>query len=218
MNLKQSPISNVEDHQIQALFPTPLYVAKRNTEIDTTEKKEIDKTIEEGMYLADNWTTHNTYIFNDGRLKKIKRFIDKHIKIYVKEILAPKQEANFYITQSWLSITKPGEYHGSHLHKNSLISGTFYISTNKTDRLMISDPNVRIKEFMNFIPEENTVWNSSYYTFPIENNLLFLFPSWIIHNVPANMEASSVNRITIAFNTFAKGTFGEITQNDELIL
>ena len=50
----------------------------------------------------------------------------------------------------------------------------------------------------------------------VSNYQLVLFPSWMKHGVDVN--PSTKNRISISFNTFAKGNFGEKETLNELIL
>jgi uncharacterized protein (TIGR02466 family) len=205
------------DYQIEGLFPTPLYIAKRGSDLDSTEKKEIEDIIEEGMYLDSNMTTHNTYIFNN-KLKKLKQFCEMHIDNYVKQLLNHEEETNYYITQSWLSTTKPGEYHHTHYHSNSLISGTFYISTAEGDVITWIDSNKAYKHSHLNGETKFNIWNALELSLPVNNNQLFLFPSWMAHYVPINESARSEPRMTIAFNTFAKGRFGNAKMRNELIL
>ena len=154
-----------DNYQIEGIFPLPVYMAKRDSDLDSTEKKEVEDIIDEGMHdpthepRGGNWTSHNTYIFNN-KLTKIKQFCEKHINIYVKEILNPKEETNYYITQSWLSITNPGEWHPHHSHANSIISGVFYISTEEGDILTYIDPNQKEKEHPPSEPKEYNIWNT----------------------------------------------------------
>ena len=212
------------DYHIEGIFPHPVYFANRGLDLDSTEEAEIKDIIEEGMYDpregeygGGNWTSHNSYIFNT-KLKKLKEFCEKHIDTYVKEILNPKEEANYYITQSWLSITNPGEWHPHHSHANSIISGVFYISTEEGDILTYIDPNQKEKEHPPSEPKEYNIWNTPEWSFTVNNNQLLLFPSWLSHYVPINKSARSESRMTIAFNTFAKGRFGTAFNRDELIL
>ena len=208
----------IPNYQIEGLFPTPLYIANRDSDLDSTEKKEIEDIIEEGMYLDSNMTTHNTYIFNN-KLKKLKQFCEMHIDNYVNQLLNHEEETNYYITQSWLSTTKPGEYHHTHYHSNSLISGTFYISTAEGDMITCVDPNAGNKERgLKSEPKEHNIWNALEWSLPVNNNLLLLFPSWLSHYVPINESTRSEPRMTIAFNTFAKGIFGNAKFRTELIL
>ena len=72
----------------------------------------------------------------------------KPTKIYVKEILNPKQELDFYITQSWLNVVQPGGSIQSHWHGNSIISGSVYPAVEKTDEIYFHDPTDKQKKCM----------------------------------------------------------------------
>ena len=213
------------DYKIEGIFPLPLYMAKRNSDLEHSEREEIKDIIDEGMMdpgdgnsLGGNWTTHNSYIFNT-KLEKLKQFCDKHIANYVEEILNPKEDINYYITQSWLSITNPGDWHPHHRHANSIISGVFYIDTEESDKLMWLDPNQAEKEKGPITEPKNlNIWNASEWELPVKNNMLLLFPSWMTHYVPKNLSARSNPRMTIAFNSYAKGKFGNTASRNELIL
>jgi len=210
--MKQPP-----QYGLSGLFPTPIYIEKRDSDLDSTEEIEIENIIKEGMRRnTGNSHTINSYIFDD-KLKEIKQFCEQQIRTYVKDIINPKEELDFYITQSWLNITKPGEYHHKHTHQNSIISGVFYISTEGDDKITFSDPNAAAKEVIVFASKEFNIWNSSTWFFPINNNELILFPSWLSHQVKANEQATT-NRISISFNTFVRGTLGDQNSKTELIL
>ena len=138
------------ENVISGIFPCPVYGTKRDTNLSSREKKEIGKIIKEGMYTNyNNSSSNNNYIFNT-KLKKIKQFCEEHIKIYVKEVINPKNEIDFYITQSWLNITKPQESHHPHFHTNSIISGVFYISTEEDDNITFLDPAIKVREPISF--------------------------------------------------------------------
>ncbi len=213
---QQQPPPN--DCELKGLFPTPLYVAKRDSNLDSTEEKEIEDIIKEGVQKPSGHSTSiNTYIFND-KLKNIKQFCEQQIKIYVEQVINPEKELDFYITQSWLNITKPGSVlHHEHSHANSIISGVFYISTEEDDKITFTDPNARVNERIKFEPKESNIWNSTVCSFPVYTNALILFPSWLNHMIEVN-EKATTDRISLAFNTFARGTFGLRENLTELIL
>ena len=203
--------------QIYGIFPCPVHIVKRDTKLSPKEEKDVRKIVKEGMYRNyGNSTSENSDIFN-GKLKKIKQFCEQHIKSYVEQVISPKEEIDFYITQSWLNITKPGEFHHDHSHNNSLISGVFYISTEEDDKITFSDPNARVKELIKFEQKEYNLFNSTSWFFPSVTNELVLFPSWLNHKVDTN-EKATTDRISLSFNTFVKGTLGNREDMTELNL
>jgi len=205
-----------KEYDIIGLFPSPVYITRREMDLDLTEEKEIRDIINEGMGERKEITfvSNDMYIF-DTRLYNLKEFCEKHIKIYVKEIITPKEKLDFYITQSWLNvITNNTTHYPKHYHANSIISGVFYISTKEGDSLLFYDDNVKVKERIGFNLLENNVWNSNMWSQDVDNNTLILFPSWLEHSAGI----FSSNRISLAFNVFAKGLFGTKNTPSELIL
>ena len=203
--------------KIHGIFPCPVYVAKRDSNLTSREEEEIKSILEGGMTKSvGNSSTANSYIFND-KLENLKQFCDHHLKAYVKEVINPKEELDFYITQSWLNITKPGEYHHGHSHANSIISGVFYISTEEDDKIFFADSNVKLKDHLMFPSKESSVWNSAGQEIPSITNELLLFPSWLSHGVDVNKKATT-DRVSISFNTFVRGTLGKRKDLTELIL
>jgi len=203
---------------INSIFPTPVYIVKRDS-LDSTEEKEIEDIIEEGMHRnRHNSTSNNSYIFNNDNLKNLKQFCEQQLKIYVEKSITPT-EVDIYITQSWINVTRPGENHHSHYHPNSIISGVFYISTEEDDNIMFMDPNDKLKNqiVIDTTLEEWNIWNSPNWCFPVSKNELILFPSWLQHTVEPNDKATT-DRISISFNTFVRGKLGEKNHLNELII
>ena len=203
---------------LQGIFPCPVYIVKRDSNLTSKEEKEIEDIFKEGIGKnTGNSQSENSYIF-DTKLKNIKQFCEQQLKIYVEQVINPIQELDFYITQSWLNITKPGERHHVHSHGNSIISGVFYISTVEDDSIMFSDPNQRIKEMLKVDePKEYNIWNSLSWYIPSITNELIIFPSWLEHGVDTN-EKATTDRISLSFNTFVGGTLGNRRSLNELIL
>ena len=215
MNNQQQPPA----YKIHGMFPIPVYQTHRESDLDSTEEKDIEDIIGEGTRFnnASHSFSNNSYIFNT-KLKKLKEFCEEHIKIYVKEIINPKEELDFYITQSWLNLTKPGGGHQKHSHSNSIISGSFYVETDVGQTINCHDPNQRLKEVIQFYPQEIIkFWNADITTFDVKKNQLMLFPSWLEHGVQPN-EQQTKDVISISFNTFVKGNLGEQENLNQLIL
>ena len=206
-------------HKIVNIFPTPIYVAKREIDATTFELEDIKSIIEKasvptGYIISSRKDTH---IF-DTKLNSLKEFCELHINIYVNEIISPKNtELDFYITQSWLNIVHPGESHPIHCHTNSIISGIFYVSTVEGDAIQLYDINTSVKDRTKIESGKTNLWNVSQQNLDIGNNVLLLFPSWIGHGVKQNA-STTTDRISISFNVFVKGTIGEYHTLDNLNL
>ena len=206
-------------HKINDLFSCPVYRVEGDSNFELIEeKKEIENIInDKGMHKRGEacFFTYITNIF-DTKLKKIKEFCEKHIKIYVEELLNPREEFDFYITQSWLHVIEPGGNINRHWHPNSIISGTFYVSTVENDNICFFDPNEKIKQLIKIEPKAFNPSNSDYtmfpymaIVFPVNTHDLLLFPSWLEHSVEPN-EKATINRISISFDVFAKGKFNDL--------
>ena len=67
-------------------------------------------------------------------------------------------------------------------------------------------------------PEINkyNIWNSETWWFPLETSQLIMFPSSTTHQVETKQGNNT--RISLAFNTFYKGTIGSNNDLTELIL
>ena len=205
------------EYELRGIFPTPIYSIRRESNLIPEEEEDIAKIIEEGMYKnMGNFSSFNSYIFNDN-LKSIEHFCEQQIKIYVEKVIAPKEELGFYITQSWLNVINPGGYHHTHYHPNSIISGVFYIATEENDNVSFGDPPPKMRDWFSCEKKDINIWNSVNCGFSIHDNELFLFPSSLNHGVEANKKATK-DRISLAFNVFAKGPFGVQSDKTELIL
>jgi uncharacterized protein (TIGR02466 family) len=104
------------------------------------------------------------------------------------------------INDSWININYKNNFNDRHMHKGSILSGVFYVSTNiNSGQIIFYNPNDKLSFFIssNIIEKFNFV-NSSIWHFDPHDNLLLLFPSWLEHQVMPN--TSQEDRISIAFN------------------
>ena len=60
------------------------------------------------------------------------------------------------------------------------------------------------------------MFNSGERVLPVKALDLILFPSWIEHSVKSNQ--GNQDRISISFNVFARGIFGDVNKLTELHL
>ena len=204
-------------HMINNIFPTPIYTTKIDRKFTKQELKFVNEQKKHCMSNTGNINTKDNYVLNRKEFKNIKKFLDKHCKNYLNTVICPKNNINLYITQSWLNYTEANQYHHKHAHPNSIISGVFYFDSDiKNDKILFSSSK-GYEQIKPIIDETKyNIWNSETWFFPVETGNLFMFPSSTNHQVETKQGTNT--RISLAFNTFYKGTVGSNKALTELIL
>jgi uncharacterized protein (TIGR02466 family) len=199
---------------INGIFPTPIYISKLDRKITTEELLFIDKTKLNVYKNEGNTTSNDNYILNNKEFKNIKEELDLKIQDYFNKVLSITNTVKPYITQSWLNYTENNQYHHTHEHPNSLVSGVFYINADKDkDKIKFFK-----KGYQQIKPEVKdwNIWNSESWWFPVETLDIILFPSSLTHCV--EIKEGSNTRVSLAFNVFIKGNIGVNKSLTELIL
>jgi len=202
---------------IQNIFPTPIYTTKIDRGFTKQELQFVKQQKKHCTNNTGNINTKDNYILNRKEFKNIKKFLDKCCKDYLDTVICPKNNIELYITQSWLNYTEADQYHHKHEHPNSVVSGVFYFDSDvKNDKILFSHS----KGYQQISPktdkEKFNLWNSGTWFFPVETGNLFMFPSSTTHQVETKQGDNT--RISLAFNTFYKGTVGSNKDLTELIL
>lgn len=112
-----------------------------------------------------------------------------------------RPDRRFTIETFWVNINPKHAYNALHDHPQSLLSGVYYVQVDdKTGKLRFRDP--RSGKRMNPWPvaadkeSDQRHWDRVSYK-PVAGRLI-LFPSWLEHDVEANLSDSE--RISISFN------------------
>ena len=114
-----------------------------------------------------------------------------------------------------MNYTEENEYHHTHEHPNSVVSGVLYFDCDKeNDKIKFSNP-IRYQQIKPEIDKYN-IWNSHTWWLPVETGQLLMFPSSTTHQVDTKQGTNT--RTSLAFNTFYKGTIGSNNNLNELIL
>jgi uncharacterized protein (TIGR02466 family) len=200
---------------IQNLFPTPIYTTKMDRGFTKQELQFVNNQKNKCTNNKGNINTKDNYILNRKEFKNIKKFLDKHCKDYLDTIICPKDNIELYITQSWLNYTEKDQYHHQHAHPNSVVSGVLYFDSDKKNDKILFSSNKGYQQIKPEIKDFN-LWNSETWFFPVETGDLFMFPSSTTHQVETKKGTNT--RISLAFNTFYKGTVGSNKNLTELIL
>jgi len=202
---------------IQSIFPTPIYTTKIDRGFTKQELQFVKEQKKHCTNNEGNINTKDNYILNRKQFKNIKKFLDKCCEDYLNRIICPKNNIKLYITQSWLNYTETNQFHHKHEHPNSVVSGVLYFDSDiNNDKILFTTS----KDYEQIKPETDktkfNLWNSGTWWFPVETGNLFMFPSSTTHQVETKQGNNT--RISLAFNTFYKGTIGLNTRLTELIL
>ena len=203
---------------IQSLFPTPIYM----TDIERSfTKKELDFVYNQKNFTVKNdgnVSSADNYILNKTELKNIKQIIDLACQDYLQRIICPKEKnLKLYVTQSWLNYTQENQYHHKHEHPNSVISGVLYFDAdNENDLIKFFHPQKYFNIYPKIDDKKWNLYNSTSWWFSVKTGTLILFPSSTTHQV--DVKKGNNTRVSLAFNTFYKGTLGQNKDLTELIL
>ncbi len=198
--------------KIQSFFPTLLYRA------DNAAPAKMTRDIEHAaLLLAQDdavgikWCEKHGYpgytsyaSLNDLALrmplfKALERKLDAHVSKFIKALHWDIKGGRPVCDSLWVNVLPEGGAHSSHIHTNSVISGTFYVSVppgagpivyeDPRHALMMAAPPRKQKT-----PRELRTHISET---PKPGSLL-LWESWLRHEVPVN-RAEGV-RISVSFN------------------
>lgn len=200
-------------HNLYGIFPTPIYISKLN-KFTKQELNYVDKLSLNINRNVGNVSSKNSYVLNDKPFNKIKNQLLNHITKYFNEVISTSDKIVPYITQSWLNYTKEDEYHHSHAHPNSFVSGVLYINANKENDKIIFEKNKY--QAIDLTKKDFNLYNSDTWFFPVHTGDLIMFPSDTQHKV--EYKRGNNIRTSIAFNIYIKGTVGNSIKLTELKL
>ena len=195
------------------LFSTPLYHASLadSGNFDMGELEKSCWSIAQDDEAGQKWCDENNYpgytsyaslsdlTWRSPFFEELKHLLDLHVKTFVEELDFDLEGRNLKLEDLWINILPEGGNHSAHIHPNSVISGTTYISMpSGSSAIKFEDPRhsmmmaapSRIKDAKEYL-------KPFIYVKPIVGDVL-LWESWLRHEVPANN--SSEERISISFN------------------
>ena len=195
------------------LFSTPLYHASLadSGNFDMGELEKSCWSIAQDDEAGQKWCDENNYpgytsyasltdlTWRSPFFEELKHLLDLHVKTFVEELDFDLEGRNLKLEDLWINILPEGGNHSAHIHPNSVISGTTYISMpSGSSAIKFEDPRhsmmmaapSRIKDAKEYL-------KPFIYVNPSVGDVL-LWESWLRHEVPANN--SSEERISISFN------------------
>ncbi len=192
--------------KVHELWPTPIYennIPVKSDWIDFAENCEYER-----MFSKNGDYTSNKYILNS--ITDLKEELILHVNLFAEKYLKVKN-AKFYFLNSWIVKHHPNDFAQSHFHGNSLLSGVYYLKTEKNsgDIKFIKKYDEQRIFPTSITPDysEYNYTNSDNIKLSPEKGNVIIFPSTLMHEVTKNK--SKDIRYSLAFNVFFKGSFGK---------
>ncbi len=201
---------------IRSLFPTQVYEASLAEQAGFADFN--DELAEACAMLADEDTAGQAWCREKGYrgytsyaslddlplratvFGDLKRKLDRHAKAFAEALaldLGPRGKLVMDIL--WVNILEPGGAHSGHIHPHSVLSGTVYVATPKgAGGLRLEDP--RLPMMMAAPPRRADAPEAmrSFVTLEPAPGRLFLWESWLRHEVPAH--GGRGERVSLSFN------------------
>ena len=131
--------------------------------------------------------------------ERLVKLIDKHALAYAKQLHWDLRGMKPVCDSLWVNVMPEGGSHTSHIHPNSVISGTYYVAVPEgAGPIVYEDP--RLGFHMAAPPRKKNVPEAfkSHVHFRPKVGTLMLWESWLRHEVPLNRAEG--NRISVSFN------------------
>lgn len=208
-----------ESAKIINLWPTAVLKSNINRSLTFGELQYSTIENHKVIPLSDNLRTTRTDVINDAPLADIKKFIDEQLAVYRDTVIVPKNPLDIYISQSWISFSKPGDVHHPHYHSNSFLTAVFYLKAEDgIDSINLYNNSYSFNNrHCIHIDNTPTWWTSKLFTIPVKTGDLIIFPSYLDHGVSPVPNANRW-RTALSMNTWVKGHLGINEALNELIL
>lgn len=199
---------------IRAWFPTLIYAERlqgRGGQALNRELLDECYRIRAHDEAGRRWSSSNYPLgyTSYGSLDRLHRFsstfdtlrerIDGHVARYAQTLDWDLQNGRLEMTDCWINVMPRGCAHSFHIHPQSVVSGTYYVSTPRgCAGLKFEDP--RLTRLMAAPPRRARARpeHRAHIAYPARAGHVILFESWLRHEVPAS--PIDEDRVSISFN------------------
>lgn len=189
------------------LWPIPIYQGE--IPVKQEWKDAVINTEYERTHINNSDISKDRYFLNT--ISDLKQDIENHCERFIRKYLTVKDNAQFYLQNSWCNIHGPNENSQIHFHANSLLSGVYYpILPKNSGDISFHKGSIYTNIFhqsIRFEYEENNNITAEQYVINLKEGDIVLFPSHLDHSVQRNN--SNEKRYSIAFNFYVRGKFGK---------
>jgi len=181
---------------LQNIFSVPIstsYIPEEIANIlESNITPRLNRLERKGPQFTDFFSTNKIV-----SLEEIKPFIEL-IKQKVHEFSIESSITYFHKFEYWIQDYISNDYHGTHAHPHSSISGTYYIRANEhAGKLRFSNPN---PFYTMTLCNGDSIGEKLYHNITPQKGLLVLFPSWLSHEVLPSSNPKDCIRTSFSFN------------------
>ncbi len=130
---------------------------------------------------------------------RLEKLIRKQAGAYTRELHWELRGTRPICDGLWVNVLGEGGSHGSHIHRNSVISGTYYVAVPEgAGAIVFEDP--RLAMMMAAPPRKPSAPTElrNYVSETPKPGTVLLWESWLRHEVPLNQAPGQ--RISVSFN------------------
>lgn len=204
--------ANQREFTVKPLFAEPYFVTNI---ADAISPKQV--AFIKALKMHENQVNHisdELYLFRRPEMASVAEAVRAALDTFAREVMGISQKLE--VTQSWALRNPPGVGMHGHTHSNSVVSGSLYYAP------MPDPPGNMIFERYNGYRQlefavdqaKTNIYNTTRNAVVPKQGDLVLFSSAVHHYVEPN--PGKVDRHSIAFNTFVRGTIGNFRDVSEL--
>lgn len=196
---------------IRNLFATPFYTATLDDPALIGELDHSCRTLAKDDRAGRRWAKENAYAGytsyasladlpqRDPAFADLKRLLDKHVARFAKSAHLDLGGKKLKLDSLWVNVLKPGGGHSGHIHPHSIVSGTVYVAVpDGSGALKLEDPRLPLMMAAPGRTGDAPPDQQNFVYAQPGKGTIFLWESWLRHEVPAS--AAKSERISISFN------------------
>ena len=140
-----------------------------------------------------------------GAFERLEKIITRHVRAFAKNLHWDMRGKTPICDSLWVNVMPEGGSHTSHLHLNSVISGTYYVAVpDGAGPIVFEDPRLAMQMAAPPRKDNPPRQLQTHVSETPKAGSLLLWESWLRHEVPLNRATG--NRISISFNYVLGGS------------
>ena len=129
----------------------------------------------------------------------LAKLIDRHVAAFAQALDFDLGGRRLKLDSLWANVMPGGGVHGGHIHPQSAISGTYYVSVPRgASVIKFEDPRLPLMMAAPMRKANAKTINRTFVTVAPKAGTLLLWESWLRHEVPLNTARG--RRISVSFN------------------